>query len=67
MTREDIPAAEKLIQQLKAEGWQEQRSGICYANGMIGTNLLKYGQVITVQQEFYLDEGFLEQEWGEDV
>ncbi len=67
MTGEDISAAEKLIQQLKAEGWQEQRSGTCYVNGTIGTNLLKDGQVITVQQEFYPDEEFLEQEWADDT
>ena len=66
MTGEDISAAEKLIEQLKAEGWQEQRSGTCCINGTIGTNLLKDGQVITVQQEFHPDEEFLEQEWGED-
>jgi len=66
MTEEDISAAEKLIQQLKAEGWQEQRSGTCYINGTIGTNLLKNGEVITVLQEFCPDEEFLEQEWGED-
>jgi hypothetical protein len=58
--------AERLIQQLKAEGWKEQRSGTCYVNGKVGSNLLKDGQVITVQQELRPDEDFLEQEWGEE-
>ncbi len=65
MTGKEISAAEKLIQQLKAEGWQEQRSGTCYINGTIGSNLLRNGEVITVLQEFCPDEEFLEQEWGE--
>ena len=56
MTEEEMFAAEKLIQQLKAEGWQEQRSGTHCINGTIGTNLLRDGQVITVQQEFHPDE-----------
>ena len=66
MIEQEISAAEKLIQQLKAEGWQEQRSGTSYINGTIGSNLLKDGQVITVLQEFCPDGEFLEQEWGED-
>ena len=66
MEKGNQTAAEKLIQQLKAAGWQEQRSGTCCINETIGTNLLKDGQVITVLQEFCPDEEFLEQEWGED-
>ena len=42
-------------------------SGTNYINGTIGTNLLKDGEVITVQQEFYPDEEFLEQEWPEEM
>jgi len=57
--------AEQLIEQLKAEGWKEQQSGTCYTNGTVGSNLLKDGQVITIQQELYPDEDFLEQEWPE--
>ena len=57
--------AEQLIEQLKAEGWKEQQSGTCYTSGTVGSNLLKDGQVITVQQELYPDEEFLEQEWPE--
>jgi len=55
--------AELIIAQLKAEGWKEQLSGITYINGTLGTNLLKDGEVITIQQEFYPDQEFLEQEW----
>jgi len=58
--------AELIIAQLKAEGWKEQMSGTTYINGTLGTNLLKDGEVITVQQEFCPDEEFLEQEWPEE-
>ena len=37
-----------------------------YINGTLGTNLLKDGQLITVQQEFCPDEEFIEQEWPTD-
>ena len=65
MSEKMVCEAEKIIEKLKADGWKEQRSGMCYINGTIGTNLLKNGQVITVQQELCPDEEFLEQEWGE--
>ncbi len=65
MSERKLSDAEKVIERLIAEGWKEQRSGICYINGTIGTNLLKNGQVITIQQELCPDEVFLEQEWGE--
>ena len=48
------------------EGWKEQQSGTNYINGTIGTNLLKDGEVITVQQEFCPAEEFLEQEWPDE-
>jgi hypothetical protein len=62
MSEDEICKAELIIAQLKAEGWKEQQSGTTYINGTIGTNLLKDGEVITVQQEFYPDQEFLEQE-----
>ena len=67
MAGQELSEAERIINKLIADGWQEQRSGTCYVNGTIGTNLLKDGQVITVQQEFCPDEEFLEQEWGEEA
>ena len=67
MAGQELSEAERIINTLIADGWQEQRSGTCYVNGTIGTNLLKDGQVITVQQEFCPDEEFLEQEWGEEA
>ena len=67
MAEQELSEAEKIINKLIADGWQEQRSGTCYVNGTIGTNLLKDGQVITVQQELCPDEEFLEQEWGEEA
>ena len=60
---EEMCEAEKIVEQLKAEGWKEQMSGMTYINGTLGTNLLKDGEVITVQQEFNPDKEFLEQEW----
>ena len=66
MPENQISKAELIIAQLKAEGWKEQLSGTNYINGTIGTNLLKDGEVVTVQQEFSPDEEFLEQEWPEE-
>ena len=66
MSENPISKAELIIAQLKAEGWKEQLSGANYINGTIGTNLLKDGEVVTVQQEFSPDEEFLEQEWPEE-
>ena len=63
MEREGMCEVEKIVEQLKADGWQEQLAGMTYVNGTLGTNLLKNGQVITIQQEFSPDEEFLEQEW----
>jgi hypothetical protein len=58
--------AEKIVEWLKAEGWKEQMSGMIYINGTLGTNLLKGKEVITIQQDFYPDDEFLEQEWPAD-
>jgi len=63
MAREGMCEVEKIVAQLRADGWKEQLAGMTYVNGTLGTNLLKNGQVITIQQEFYPDEEFMEQEW----
>lgn len=63
MAREDVCEVEKIVEQLKADGWREQLAGMTYVNGTLGTNLLKNGQVITIQQESHPDAEFLEQEW----
>ncbi|GAG06864.1 unnamed protein product, partial [marine sediment metagenome] len=55
MSERELSEAERIIDKLIADGWKEQRSGTCYTNGTIGTNLLEDGQVITVQQEFFPD------------
>ena len=56
---------EQIVEQLKAEGWRLQHSGIIYLNGSLGTNLLKDGEVLSLQLELYPDEEIVEQEWPE--
>ena len=63
MSEKEKCEAEKLIERLKSEGWKAQMSGTSYINGTLGTNLLKDGEVITIQQVFFPDEEFIEQEW----
>ena len=63
MAKKEKCEAEKLIEKLKSEGWKEQVSGTIYINGSLGTNLLRDGEVITIQQEFFPDEEFLEDQW----
>ncbi len=63
MAKKQKCEAEKLIERLKSEGWKEQISGTIYLNGSLGTNLLRNGEVVTIQQEFLPDEEFIEQEW----
>ena len=65
MPEDKVCKAELIIAQLKAEGWKEQMSGANYINGTLGTNLLKDGEVVTIQQEFCPDDDFIEQEWPE--
>ena len=66
MPEEQSCKAELIIAQLKAEGWKEQMSGTNYINGTLGTNLLKDGEVVTIQQEFCPDDEFIEQEWPDE-
>ena len=54
---------DEIKEMLIAKGWKEQLSGEVYINGTIGTNFLKNGEVITIQQELFPDEEFIEQEW----
>ena len=63
MAKKEKCEAEKLIERLKSEGWKEQVSGTIYINGTLGTNLLRNGEVITIQQVFFPEEEFIEQEW----
>jgi hypothetical protein len=63
MAEDDKCEVERIVERLEAEGWKEQMAGMTYINGTLGTNLLKDGVVITVQQEFFPDEDFIEQEW----
>ena len=54
---------ERIVGQLTAEGWKQQRWGATYLNGTLGVHLLKDGEVITVLQDFAPDEEFVDQEW----
>lgn len=56
-------AFERLVRQLKTEGWREQRDGTVYINGTLATNLLKAGEVLHISQEFYPDEEVVEDLW----
>ena len=60
----EIPAIEKVVAQLAAEGWREQRSGMVYINGTWATNLLKDGELISLQQDFYPDGSLLRRNGG---
>ena len=53
-------AVEQLVQQLVADGWKEQRCGTVCIHGTKGTNLMKDGQVLSMHQDFFPDEEFLE-------
>ena len=66
MSEEQTCELERIVEKLRADGWKEQRMGTCYINGTLGTNLLKDGQVISMQLQLHPDEDFLEQEWGEE-
>ena len=61
---EDMCAAERIINMLKKQGWIEQKAGTNYINGITATNLFKDGEVITIRQDFFPDEEFIEQQWG---
>jgi hypothetical protein len=63
MAKDDKCEVERIVERLEAEGWKEQMAGMTYVHGTLGTNLLKDGQLITVQQEFHPDEDFIKQEW----
>jgi len=66
MAKDDKCEVERIVERLEAEGWKEQMAGMTYINVILGTNLLKDGQLITVQQEFSPDEDFIKQEWPTD-
>jgi len=59
--------AEEIALELIKEGWEIQKSGISYLNGNLGTNLYKDGEVLMIQQSFYPNEEFIEQEWPEEL
>ena len=63
MSEKEKCEAEKLIEKLKSEGWKEQVSGTIYSNGTVATNLLKNSEVVTIIQQFFPDDEFIEQEW----
>ena len=56
--------AERLIQQLKERGWQEQRAGTIFYRGTLSTNLLKDGHVLTIAQDLCPGVEFVQRHWG---
>ena len=60
----DESEAERLIQQLKERGWQEQRAGTMFYRGTLSTNLLKDGQVLTIVQDLCPPVEFVQHHWG---
>lgn len=67
MAEDKTCAAKRIISELARDGWKIQKGGLCCLNGTVGTNLYKAGEIITIQQEFYPDEEFIEQEWPEEL
>lgn len=59
-------AIDRLVDQLKQEGWKEQRDGIIGFNSSYGTNLFKDGEVLTINVDTQPDEEVLEELWPED-
>ena len=65
LEKEDMCSAERIVNMLKKEGWTEQEAGTNCINGIMATNLFKDGEVLTIQQNFFPDEEFIEQQWPE--
>ena len=59
----EICIIEKIVKELKEDGWQEEISGITYSNGFLKIDLLKNGEVITIQYDFYPEKGILRKKW----
>ena len=62
-----VEEIEKVVQQLKERGWQEQKAGTIYYRGTLGTNLLKGKQVLTIVQESCPDMEFVQLCWGREA
>ena len=63
MTSSQVHFMEKVVEQLKKEGWKEQQSGIDFFNGMLSVNLIKDGEVMSIKYDFYPEKRFVEDKW----
>jgi hypothetical protein len=66
MANSQVYFMEKVVEQLKREGWKEQQSGIGFFNGMLLVNLLKDGEVICIQYDFCPEPRFIETKWPDE-
>lgn len=66
MANSQVYFMEKVVEQLKREGWKEQQSGISFFNGMLLVNLLQDGEVICIQYDFYPEPRFIETKWPDE-
>ena len=57
---------ERLTAKLKKKGWKVQKAGMFYTNGTLATSLFKDGEVLSIQQDIYPDEEFIEEQWPEE-
>ena len=63
IARSHVHFMEKVVEQLKKEGSNEQQSGIDFFNGMLSVNFLKDGELMSIQYDFNPEERFIEEKW----
>jgi len=56
MTASQIYDMEKIIWELKNQGWQEQRD-VAFFNGKLAVRLIKGGEAMTIEYDFYPGDG----------
>lgn len=66
MTNSQVHFMENVVEQLKKEGWKEQQSGIDFFNGMLSVNLMKNGEVMSIQYDFYPEQRFIKDKWPDE-
>ena len=63
MTNNQVLFMVKVVKQLKKKGWKEQQSGIDFFNGMLSVSLIKDGEVMSIQYDFYPEQWFIQDNW----